>query len=741
MSGGGAKGIAHIGVLEALEENNIPIDYITGTSSGAIIGGLYASGYTPAQIKEIFLSKSMQDVIAGLIDPNYNYYFKNNEENASWISIPFDPKELKKTTLPTSIVGPKAVDMELMFLFAQAEAISNNNFDSLMIPFRCVASDIEKKQAVVFKNAKLSEAVRASMTYPFYFEPLSIDDKVYFDGGLYNNFPADVMKKEFAPDYVIGSNVSSNEEPPEENDVISILRNMMISKSDYSVDTACGVLIEPKVNVGTFSFDELDDLPDSGYVATMRKIKDLKALIPFTKDEAVLAAERNNFNQEKPVLKFKEVRPVQLKKGQSRYARKVMNRHHQGALNPEQFRTNFYRLLFDDKVDYLFPSANYDSIDSAFNIDMRVKRSKSFDVEFGGVLSSSPINTGYVGLRYKLWRNLSYSLIANTYFGKFYNSASIKARVDVSNWGGFSIQPYYLLNRFNYFRSLSAFFELDRPSYLIQNENVYGVDLWKSTSSNSLIKIGALGGQLFDDYYQTADFGSSDIPDRTELSLWSTSIKYELNTLNFKQFANQGQRLQFSFRYSFGDETFRPGTTSSNPISENTHEWIDLHFDLEQYYKQRGIVRFGYLVSGHFSTLDRFSNYTATSLRLNDFSPIPESKTLFLESFRAFQYIAAGHRFIIDINNRFDWRLEGYIFQPYARLNRIEDDRFEVVRNFERRFTLASTSIVYQSPLGPLSVSANYYFNNPEIPVIERRPFTFIFQFGYTLFNRRAIID
>ena len=211
-----------------------------------------------------------------------------------------------------------------MFLFAAAEAVAQENFDSLMIPFRCVASDIELKQSVVFREGNLSNAVRASMSYPFYFEPLSINDKVLFDGGLYNNFPSDVMIESFNPDYIIGSNVSTNEDPPDATDVISILRNMMISKSEYSLDSMCGVLIEPRTAVSTFSFDNLEGLPDSGYKATIEKLNEIKSLIPFERNQSEIQAKRDVFNKRKPDYSVKSIEINNLKKRQAAYAKEVV---------------------------------------------------------------------------------------------------------------------------------------------------------------------------------------------------------------------------------------------------------------------------------------------------------------------------------------------------------------------------------------------------------------------------------
>ena len=99
--------------------------------------------------------------------------------------------------------------------FARPSAAAEYNFDSLFIPFRCVAADIEAKESVVFKSGDLGEALRASMSYPFYLKPISVNGKLLFDGGLYNNFPSDIMYNDFYPDLIIGSNVTGNEPAPD----------------------------------------------------------------------------------------------------------------------------------------------------------------------------------------------------------------------------------------------------------------------------------------------------------------------------------------------------------------------------------------------------------------------------------------------------------------------------------------------------------------------------------------------
>lgn len=196
LSGGGASGLAHIGVLKALEENHIPIDYITGTSMGAMIGSMYAMGFSPAQIETLVKSESFRNWSEGIIDQKYVYYFKRDDSNASWVTFKISDSSLT-SIIPTNVISPIAMDIGSMELAGGPAAAANYTFDSLFIPFRCVAADIELKQPVIFREGDLAEAVRASMSYPFYIKPITVNGKLLYDGGLYNNFPSNIMYEDF----------------------------------------------------------------------------------------------------------------------------------------------------------------------------------------------------------------------------------------------------------------------------------------------------------------------------------------------------------------------------------------------------------------------------------------------------------------------------------------------------------------------------------------------------------------
>lgn len=149
LSGGGAKGLTHIGIIRALEENNIPIDYIAGTSMGAIIGSLYAMGYSPDDMEKLLKSDSFKRWYTGNIEEKYIYYFKKNPPTPEFINIRVSLKnplhKVKTQFLPSSVVDPLQMNLAFLELFGQATAACQNDFDKLFIPFRCVASDVYNK--------------------------------------------------------------------------------------------------------------------------------------------------------------------------------------------------------------------------------------------------------------------------------------------------------------------------------------------------------------------------------------------------------------------------------------------------------------------------------------------------------------------------------------------------------------------------------------------------------------------
>ena len=148
LSGGGAKGIAHIGVIQALEENDIPIDYVTGTSMGAIVGSLYAMGFTPADMMELITSREFGYWSTGTIDPSLSYYFSAPTPSPAMFTFNIGRSD-STAAVPASFISPLPMNFEFMRLFSPYTAACGGDFDRLMVPFLCVSSDMNAREPVV----------------------------------------------------------------------------------------------------------------------------------------------------------------------------------------------------------------------------------------------------------------------------------------------------------------------------------------------------------------------------------------------------------------------------------------------------------------------------------------------------------------------------------------------------------------------------------------------------------------
>lgn len=734
LSGGGADGIAHIGVLKALEENNIPIDYITGTSMGALVGAMYASGYSPAEMEVMVHQEKFKKWAVGEIEEQHIYYFKKREADAGWINFKFSLDTLIQTSLPTNLISPVPVDFGLMEFFARPTAACGGNFDSLFIPYRCVASNITDKRQDIFGKGDLGQSVRASMSYPFYIKALNIENKLYFDGGLYNNFPTDVMYESFKPDIIIGSNVSESLNPPDEDDLISQVKSIFITRG-LSLELPVKVyIIEPKVGfVGLFEFDRPDELIQAGYTAALGKIDSINTQVTRRSEATVLAKKRKYFKETAPTLVFNQVAVKGLSKSQSDYVRKLLGLKKNSIITYEELKPQYFRLAADQKIKQIYPLAKVDPISGYYKLDLKIKKEKDIFLSFGGNFSSRPVNAAYIAAQYNYLGKIGISIFGNTYFGRFYGSYQLKTKFDFPSKLPFYIETSFTRNRWDYFRSSTAFFEESKPSYLVQNENFFDVNAGLPAKNKAKFCFGGNAANLFDRYYQTKNFTQADTTDRTDFLILTPYIYYERNTLNRKQFANSGTYLSLKFRYVFGNEITNPGTTSTEQLFKTAyHEWFQFKLSYENYYKRRGRLRLGFATETVISSQDFFANYTASILAAPQFNPIPESKTIFLEKYRAHNYSSFGLKNVINIYSSLDLRIEGYVFQAYQSI--LKDEFLQPYYSdlLSLRSFIASAGLVYQTPIGPLSLNFNYYSAN-------EKPYSVLFSFGYIMFNKRSL--
>jgi NTE family protein len=734
LSGGGASGLAHIGVLKALEENDIPIDFITGTSAGSLVGSLYACGLSPEEIEAYVLSEDFQLMSSGKLKSTQHFLYKENEANAATIEFPFSTDSLLTKSLPTNFIGSAFLDFEMMKILGTTSAARGNNFDSLFVPFRCVASDVANKESVVFHQGYLNQSVRASMTYPFYLEPIRVNGVLLFDGGLYNNFPADIMYQSFSPDYIIGSNVSGNAPPPSEDDLISQLTNMLVSYSNFSLPCKDGILIEPKTTAGTFEFSAAKKAIDDGYTSTMAKMDSIK----FHVKSSISREERNKiratFRKQIPELGIGSISNLNSSKKEISYTRRSMIVSKKGeVLSSSLLEKRYYRLYATPQIGFIYPLVQLKP-DSTYHLGLEVRKAKNLNVEVGGHFSSRAVNTGFIGLTLHRIGKTASSLYASSYFGKFYGSIKTSYQLEIPSVFPVSVKTYFVLNRWDYFRSFATFFEEVKPSFLVQNELYYGLQFNHPIGNTTKSTFDFRMVNLEDDYYQTTNFTDKDTSDITQFDGASLSWEFVQNSLNRKQFASSGLFFKFKFRYVTGNEKSIPGSTSvQDTIQTNDHEWINLNADFQSFILDNRFFHLGIQAKGVLNSQSLFTNYTATLLSMTTFSPIPDAETFFLPEYRSPQFVGIGTNLILTPRKNLDLRLDAFYFQPFVILEKkTEDGTPSYSKPFKGQTLMASASIIYHSFIGPIRLTANYF---PK----QSNPFSFQFSYGYVLFNERAI--
>ncbi len=279
LSGGGARGAAHIGVLRVLEELNVPVDYIAGTSMGAIIGGLYASGYSLDEIEEFAVYTDWPGVLGDVIPRNKQLYESKLDDANYFVGLEID----RGVKLPDALISAKRLDYMLQSLLVGVEHITD--FDQLAIPFRAVTADIATGEMVVLGEGELSAAIRASMAVPGVFSPVEIDGRLLVDGGIARNLPVDVVRA-MGADILIVVDIST---PMQEQAAIKSAFSIVGQLSRYLTNrntseqlAAIGdadILIVPALgDITTGSFERSAEAIEIGDDAARARLSELSAL-------------------------------------------------------------------------------------------------------------------------------------------------------------------------------------------------------------------------------------------------------------------------------------------------------------------------------------------------------------------------------------------------------------------------------------------------------------------------------
>ncbi len=277
LSGGGAKGLAHIGALKVIDSLGIKVDYVAGTSMGAIIGGLYAAGYTGKQLDSIFNTLNFDELIQDDIPRSAKTYYERRDNEKYAITLPFKDFQVR---LPSSLSKGQNFYNLISRLLSPVKDV--NEFEKLPIPFFCIATNILTGEEVVLDSGYLPRAINASSALPSLLAPVEIDKKLLTDGGVVDNYPVEKLREK-GMDIIIGVDVQDDlrtrEELGDALDVLSQINNFRTIQAMETKSKATDIYIQPDITRFTVtSFDQGDEIIASGKNATVAKIADLQVL-------------------------------------------------------------------------------------------------------------------------------------------------------------------------------------------------------------------------------------------------------------------------------------------------------------------------------------------------------------------------------------------------------------------------------------------------------------------------------
>lgn len=403
LSGGGAKGFAHIGVLKVFEEENIPITLITGNSIGTIVGALYSIGYSAQDIEEFTKKQDWGVLLSDGVERRLKSRFKQNFEHKYFLKLGIN-KEEKKLSFPSGlIVGNNILNVLCGNTVAFHDSI---NFSELPIPFYCVAYNLDTGKEEVLDQGYLAKAMLASMAFPGVFSPIKIDDMILLDGGIINNFPVNVAKDKGA-DIIIGVDLKQVIDKGTQLEsfpsiVKEIVVNIEVDKHNENVALA-DVVINPKLDgVSTFNFEKIsiDSIIKIGEMAAREQLPKIRELI---KNKNI--KQNNSFDKDqKKEWLITEIRIPKKHKADSQFITSRLNLENNNKYTINDIENATKRVFaygnFETVTYKLIPNTD------GYTLDLLIEDTKEKRVMLGAAFNTVDIATFYANFSQQNYSNI-----------------------------------------------------------------------------------------------------------------------------------------------------------------------------------------------------------------------------------------------------------------------------------------------------------------------------------------------
>lgn len=733
LSGGGAKGLYHIGVIEALEERGVPIDYVAGTSMGSIIAAMYASGYSPAEMRQIVLSGQIQEWVSGRIDPSkYKPYYRQLGNSPSFINLWLDlSDEDKKFRMPSSLISSTQVDMALLQLFTPASTAADGDFSQLMVPFLCVAADMNRREPVTLVSGSLTEAVRASMAIPLAFKPVKSGERLFYDGGVYDNFPWRPLDERYAPSLLIGSICTSGNVVPKEGDsLIDQALLIAMGGTDYTLPEGRSVTIHRAIEAGMLDFAEGASIMDAGYEDTIQQIDQILAQVGQTLPAEYYAKRREAFRQKCPPLIFDNYELHGATEEQTAYIRDYMRVDYQTfdgqrQMSFDRLRDLMYALMTGSDYTMDIPEAHYNPETERYTFKANLRARPNFKLTIGGNISSTAFNQFYIGLNYQTFGRTANRFSADLYLGPTYTWGTIGGRVDF-----FWSDPFFLTYGYNFstknFRhgSFGRIARVDNTLPIKSSDSYGQLGLGVRLNHRSVFDIKLHGGHT--NYHYYPDIADLDHSDHTRFFFLGAKAEVARNTLDKYLYPTRGSDLRLSAIYISGSERFR-AASAKNFSSGDNRNWWGARFSWTKVFDMPSLSWFslGLNAESVYTNHPDFRVPGASMLSKPSYEPIPHAKMIFMPDFYADRFVAGGVQPTFDLMPNFFLRTGFYAM--YRNKNHYASGTLVDWKDRQMHY-IAECSLVYHTPIGPVNLSFIKY------DLKSWRNAYLMFNFGYPIF-------
>lgn len=558
LSGGGARGFAHIGVLKVLEENHIPVDYIAGASMGALIGALYATGRTPAEMEELVQKLDWNKLLKGRPDfEDLTFRRKQDRRNLPG-AVTLGGKKTN-FRLPNSLNPGHEIGLVLDNLMLPYG--DNTDFDTLPIPFRTVATDLVSAETVLLKNGSLAQALRATMAIPAVFAPVELNGRILADGGILNNIPTDVAK-DMGADIILVVNIESQiGDRSSLQDLVGILGQTFyvatVENSRRGLRQADIIIAPDLKNYGSFDYADGKEIVDLGYSGAEAKVSLLKGLaLDDSEWQNYLVARRAKIRPSvAPVPEFLAIEGTKNSNAVKRIKTRLDDKYENKPLDEKALANDLTQLTGTDRFDNLGYGITrrdektgllvrvYDTKErtdqtSVLGVGIAVNNTENDDVDFNLRARLTFFDVGSEGSE---WRN-DLSIGSRTFLGTEFYHPFKGSRLFVAP------------NAFYENRRVDFFSNGDRLTEYTFRTAQAGIDVGYSASRNSELRFGySIGHQN-----AARRIGSSQFADLSGKVSFA-SLRWNFDTRDNSQVPANGVEFKNSVNYYFA----APGSTAS----------------------------------------------------------------------------------------------------------------------------------------------------------------------------------